>query len=203
MRLQQRDIEVMQKINGFGFATIEQIKAFMQVGNTAAYVRVKKLVDHGYLQRQRILHGDARIHSLTEKGRMACSDVLPPCGEIRLGTFKHDLALVDLAIRLEQQNGGYFIPPRRIRHNEGLSGVGQIGHIPDGYLHVDEDKPIAIELELSIKSHIRLRSIIEGYGGDLSVKEVWYFTSQADVARAIEKVAKGYSFIKLFMQESC
>lgn len=201
MRLQPRDINVMQKLNGFGFCTIEHIRAFMQVGMTAAYVRVKKLVDHGYLHRQRILHGNARIHSLTEKGRMACNDVLPPYSDIRLGTFKHDLALVDLAIQLELQTGGYFTPPRRIRHNEGLSGVGQIGHIADGYLHIGDDKPIAIELELSIKSHIRLRSIIEGYGGDLSIKEVWYFTPYADVARAIEKVASGYSFIKIMMQE--
>lgn len=201
MRLQQRDINVMQKLNGFGFATIDHIRAFMQAGMTAAYVRVKKLVDHGYLHRKRILHGDALIHSLTGKGKVACNDVLPPYFDIRLGTFKHDLALVDLAIELERQTGGYFIPPRRIRHNEGLSGVGQIGHIPDGYLHIGEDKPIAIELELSIKSHNRLRNIIEGYGGDLSIKEVWYYTPNADVARAIEKVAGGHSFIKVFMKE--
>jgi hypothetical protein len=71
-------------------------------------------------------------------------------------------------------------------------------------LYLGDDKPIAIELELSVKSHIRLRHIIDGYGANLHVKEVWYYTPHADVARAVEKVAKGYSFIKIFtVEEMC
>ena len=98
---------------------------------------------------------------------------------------------------LEEETGGKFTPDRRIRHDEGLSGVGQLGHIPDGYLQIGEDKPIAIELELSVKSRARINSIINDYGGNLSVKEVWYYTDSQDVARAISKAADGYSFIKV------
>jgi hypothetical protein len=64
-------------------------------------------------------------------------------------------------------------------------------------LQLDGQKPIAIELELSVKSRARLNSIIEEYGGNLSVEEVWYYTDQSDVARALESAAKGYSFIKV------
>jgi hypothetical protein len=91
---------------------------------------------------------------------------------VNLGTFRHDFRLVDLGLMLEAETGGKFTPDRRIRHDEGLSGVGQIGHIPDGYLSICADKPIAIELELTVKSRARLQSIIHEYGGDLSVKEV-------------------------------
>ena len=197
MIFQERDIEILQWVNGFGFASADQIRQFMKVGNTAAYVRIKKLVEGGYLSRERILHGQARIHKVTKKGILASGDAVLPLKYVNLGTFRHDFKLVDLGLMLEEQTGGSFQPDRRIRHDEGLSGVGQLGHIADGYLHMGEDKPIAIELELSVKSRTRIQSIINGYGGNLGVKEVWYYTDQMNVVRAIEKAAHGFPFIKV------
>lgn len=197
MRFQERDAEILRWVNGFGFASADQIRQFMGVANTAAYVRVKKLVDAGYLTRERILHGQARIHRVTKQGVIATGDAVLPLTTINLGTFRHDFRLVDLALQLEAETGGQFVPDRRIRHNEGLSGVGVLGHTADGYLHIGDGKPIAIELELSVKSRTRIQSIIDGYGGNLSVDEVWYFTDQKEVAQAIAKAAQGYSFIKV------
>ncbi|MCB1563295.1 MAG: hypothetical protein KDJ75_06955 [Alphaproteobacteria bacterium] len=197
MIFQERDAEILRWVNGFGFASAEQIRQFMKVGNTAAYVRVKKLVEGGYLARERILHGQARIHKVTKKGVLASGDAVLPLNYVNLGTFRHDFKLVDLGLMLEEQTGGTFQPDRRIRHDEGLSGVGQLGHVADGYLHIGEDKPIAVELELSVKSRARIQSIIDGYGGNLAVKEVWYYTDQKSVAAAIGKAARGFSFIKV------
>ena len=197
MIFQDRDAEILRWVNGFGFATAEQIQKFMGVGQTAAYVRIKKLVEGGYLVRDRILHGQARIHKVTKKGVLACGDALLPVKDVNLGTFRHDMKLIDLALMLEERTGGHFIPDRRIRHDEGLSGVGQLGHIADGLLYIEGHKPVAIELELSIKSRARIQSIIDGYGGDLSIKEVWYFTDQQSVEQAISKAAKDYPFIKV------
>ncbi len=197
MIFQERDADVLRWVNGFGFASADQIRKFMGVGQTAAYVRLKKLVDGGYLERDRILHGQARIHKVTKKGIMASGDGILPLKYVNLGTFRHDFKLVDVALMLEAQTGGKFTPDRRIRHNEGLSGVGQLGHIADGHLYIGEDKPIAIELELSVKSRARINSIINDYGGNLAVKEVWYYTDNKEVVRAISKAAKGFSFIKV------
>ncbi len=197
MIFQERDAEILRWINGFGFASAEQIKTFMKVGNTAAYVRLKKLVDGGYLTRERILHGQARIHKLTKKGVLASGDAVLPLQYVNLGTFRHDYKLIDLALMLEEETGGSFQPDRRIRHDEGLSGVGQLGHIADGLLSIGQDKPIAIELELSVKSRARIKSIINDYGGNLSVKEVWYYTDNKEVVRAISQASKGFDFIKV------
>lgn len=197
MMFQERDAAILRRVNGFGFASAEHIRRFMGVGQTAAYVRIKKLVEGGYLTRERVLHGQARIHKVTKKGVTASGDALLPLKYVSLGTFRHDYTLVDLALWLEAQTGGRFHPDRRIRHDEGLSGVGQLGHIADGYLYIGEDKPIAIELELSVKSRKRIQDIIHGYGGNLAVKEVWYFTDQQTVQHAIQKAASGFSFIKI------
>ena len=197
MVFQERDGDVLRWVNSFGFASADQIKKFMGIGQTAAYVRLKKLVNGGYLERERILHGQARIHKVTRRGVIASGDGILPLKYVNLGTFRHDFRLVDLALMLEEETGGRFTPDRRIRHDEGLSGVGQLGHRPDGYLHIGDDKPVAIELELSVKSRARIQSIIHDYGGNLSVKEVWYYTDNTEVARAISKAADGYSFIKV------
>jgi len=197
MIFQERDAEILRWINGFGCASAEQISGFMKVSGAATYLRIKKLVEGGYLVRDRVLHGQARIHMVTKKGITASDDALPPVTDVHMGTFRHDFMLVDLALMLEAQTGGIFTPDRRIRHNEGLSGGGLSGHIADGYLHIGEDKPIAIELELSLKSRARIRSIVDEYGGNLAVKEVWYYTDRPDVARAIQQAADGFSFIKV------
>ena len=197
MIFQKRDAQVLQWINSFGFATAEQIQKFMKIKKTTAYVRIKKLVDGGYLTRERLLHGEGRLHKVTKLGVLASTDGLAPMKYITLGTFRHDLMLVDLALALEAETGGTFIPDRRFRHNEGLSGKGQLGRVADGYLFIGDDKPIAIELELSVKSRARIADVIKTYGGDLGVKEVWYYTDQKSVVHALQKAAKGYSFIKI------
>jgi DNA-binding Lrp family transcriptional regulator len=198
MIFQERDRQILQWVNGFGFASVDQIKEHMGVTAAAAYVRVRKLVEGGYLARERILHGQARIHKVAKKGVLASGDGVLPLNYVNLGTFRHDFMLVDLALRLERETGGTFVPNRRIRHNEGLSGLGQLGHIPDGYLHVEGEKePIAVELELSVKSRLRIEEIINGYGGNLNIREVWYYTDSREVKRAIEKAAEGFSFIKV------
>jgi len=195
----KRDEKILRWINGYGFANADQLMRYMDVQKSSCYARLKKLIEGGYLEHEYVLHGASGIYKCTKKGTIAASDHIPPAGDIRLGTFKHDLSLVDLGLKLEAETGGSFIPQRQIRHDEGLSGVGQLGHVADGYLNLEgEDKPIAIELELSVKSRARLNSIIEGYGGNLAVKEVWYYTNNASVKSALQKAAHSYSFIKIF-----
>ena len=199
MRFVERDGEILRWMNGFGFANADQIMRFMGVKKSSCYARLKKLIEGGYLEHEYVLHGLSGIYKLTQKGTIASGDHLRGSGEIRLGTFKHDLALVDLALDLTDKTGGSFIPQRRIRHDEGLSGVGQTGHVADGYLYLPEqEKPIAVELELTVKARSRLNAIIQDYGGNLAVSEVWYFCKEQSVISALQKAAQGYSFIKIF-----
>lgn len=198
MIFQARDEAMLRWINGFGFVNALQVQRFMQVNRPAAYARLKKLEDAGYIRHQYILHGQAGIYRVTKLGAQRAGDDLLPLQTLRMGSFNHDLLIIDLAHRLEAWSGGRFVPERRIRHDEGLSGVGQTGHIADGFLYLEgKDDPIAIELELTLKGRERLRKIIEAYSLDFSVDQIWYFTDSDSVQRSVEQLSKGYPFIKV------
>lgn len=199
MRLMPRDEQVLKWINGFGCVTADQIARFLGVPKPAFYHRLKKMTEAGFLTHEYVLHGCAGVYKLTKLGTQICGDGLSPLKEINLGIFRHDLALVDLSLDITQELKGEILPHRRIRRDLGLRGVGQAGHIADAYFYAATlDKPVAIELELTMKGRTRLNEIINNYGGDLSVREVWYFSPERGVRSAVEKASQGYSFIKIF-----
>jgi hypothetical protein len=58
-------------------------------------------------------------------------------------------------------------------------------------------KKIAVEVELSVKGQRRLESIIDFYTKNFHYDEVLYFVEREDVRRALQKVTKGLSFVKI------
>ena len=54
-------------------------------------------------------------------------------------------------------------------------GHANRGHLPDAVLHTD-DARIAVEVELTLKSRVRLKSIVEELGRDYD--RVWYFVPE-------------------------
>lgn len=114
-----------------------------------------------------------------------------------MGSYEHDLQLVDLAMTLEKQTGGQFVTERRIRQERGLAGIGVHGHVSDGLLELDGHKPTAIELELSTKGWRRLKSIMSDYAADLDIGGVWYFAGSDAIARRLQRAAEGHPFIKV------
>jgi DNA-binding MarR family transcriptional regulator len=80
MMIVPRDIKIMRWIHGHGFVVTRQVVEFMGVGKSAGSLRVKKLSDAGYLERQRIFHGQPRVLTLTKKGVDLIDDGL---GEMR------------------------------------------------------------------------------------------------------------------------
>ena len=189
MKFTERDRRLLLWINGHGFVSVSQVAEWMGVSDPFAYSRVKKLLNGGYLKRDRVLHNSKRIHSLTLKGKAACGDDLPILNRVNLGTFIHDMKLVDLSLKLEKDFDGEFVPERRIKQLKGLSGVGKKGHSPDGILELT-DKKIAVELELSVKSRSRLKEIMNEYARNLELNEIWYFTDSVSVRNAISRAAE-------------
>lgn len=149
-----------------------------------------------FLEHQWPFRGE-RAYLPTKRAVARAGDELPPLNRITLGSYVHDLQLVDLAHWLVKETNGAFTPERRLRHERGLIGVGVAGHVADGLLDLGNGKPIAIELELSTKAKRRLAKIIRGYLSDLSIAEVWYFTGSLAVRSGVERAVGDHAFIKI------
>lgn len=202
MRFTDRDRRLLFWINGHGFATVEQIARWMKVTPAFSYSRVKKLINAGFLNRQRILHNSKRIHTISKQGKQAIGDELPIQKKLNLGSYIHDVKLIDLSLDLIDAHGGSFMPERRIRQLKGLSGVGSVGHIPDGILELETENKIAIELELTVKSKERLSKIMNEYAANLEFKEIWYFVEEDMVKSAISKAAEKAGVYNLQIKEN-
>ena len=187
MRLTERDILLFKWINGHGFVTADQINRFLSVAKTTGYRRIKKLVDHGYIKREKILHSAGAAHFITKQAKDACGDNLEILKKISLGGYIHDLALVDLSLDLEKNYQANFISERRLRLWGGIGGVGVEGHMPDGILELSNGKKWAIELELSVKAASRLDKIMRFYNCNFDYNEVHYFMSDQVVKNAVQK----------------
>jgi len=192
-----RDARLLRWINGHGFVTVQQAATWLDIRYQTCHRRLKRLVDGGYLTTTRVGHSRYAFR-LVKAGVIMCGDDLPPLKIIAMGSYHHDLQLVDLAMLVEKQTGGHFVTERRIRHDRCLSGVGVHGHVPDGLLEFDDRKPIAIELELSTKGWRRLGSIVADYAANLDIGEVWYFAGSGRLCQRLKRAADGYSFIKIF-----
>ncbi len=202
MNLTQRDQHLLQWINGHGFVTVQQAATWMGVCYFIGWRRISRLTDAGYLQHKRFEHAAPRAHWLTNKGWKTSGDHLKAPKAINRVTYFHDTMLVDLAQALVAETGGMFTPERRLRANLFAEGRKTKGHLPDGLLHLDGQKPIAIELERSVKGADRLRKIVTDYVVDTKLQEVWYFVTNADVRRMIEKATRPYSGFQIRMWEA-
>src|SRR3990167_10601240 len=138
MRVTKRDLKLMDWINRAGFVTIHQIAKWLGVAVSTAYLRIKKLVCHGYLIHERIFHGAPGVYRVSLKGVYISGNALPPLRQIRLSTYHHDLIVIDLSLILIARYGGSFVYERELRHQEGQYQLGQKGHISDGLLTLEE-----------------------------------------------------------------
>lgn len=206
MYLTARDRHMLQWINGHGFVTTDQAATWMGVCGRVGRRRLRNLVDGGYLQRKRFAFNDPQFHWLTKQGWEASGDHLKPPQRINRVTYLHDRVLVDLSQQLVAHTKGDFVPERRLRAERRAKtrwrkGGWKEGHTPDGLLYVGDRKPIAIELEISLKESNRLRKIITDYVVDRDLREVWYFVTNNTVRRAVERTTRPYSDFKIFSIE--
>ena len=192
MKVQDRDLRLLRWINEVGFVESRHIAFFMAVSLRTAEIRVKKLIDAGFLARSRIFHGMAGACHLTRSGVQLCGSELPALRRINLGSYQHDLTVLDLSLELLKYRGGHYSYERVLRHEVGKHSIGDRGHLPDGVLSDANGKSIAIEVELSQKGRHRLESIFNHHSLSIpfDYDELWYFCGQAHVERLLQPIVK-------------
>ncbi|OPY61662.1 MAG: hypothetical protein A4E56_01897 [Pelotomaculum sp. PtaU1.Bin065] len=185
MLITDRDLVIIRWINSHRLVTAEHVKKKFLMSRQSAYRRLKILVEAGYLAYERIFISKPGVYRVTQKGVAVSEDDLPPKG-VCLGTYHHDIEIVTLAINLEERTGGKWVPERRIRQELGLKGVGQAGHVPDGFLLLP-DKRVAVEMEQTKKGDARMAKIISYYKNEPTIAEVWYFCCTDTIVKRVSK----------------
>ena len=100
-----------------------------------------------------------------------CGFNVPLLKQYPLGSFKHDLLVTSVSLKLVRKYDCSYTTDREFRHEKGLAGVGNKGHSPDSVLHMD-DKDYAIEIEINTKARARLDKIMKHYLQELFFVQV-------------------------------
>lgn len=172
--LTERDVEILNFINHFGFCEMPQVEKRFNVRGARGYQLMQRLIQMGLVKHERIFYGRHGIFRLTSKGASYTS--LPPMDKVPVGIYEHQLNIIEVFLKLRLlYPEANWISERQLLHEKYFDGVGKSGHVSDGILVLPDNKQIAIEVELSVKGKKRIEGILKGYGSQFQLAEVWYF----------------------------
>lgn len=193
--LTERDLKIIRWVNSHRAVTMQQIAKKFELSAEVVKKRLRRLKSVGYLVYEKLFFNEPGVFMAGAKGVALAGDNLPPARFLP-GSYRHDLRLVDLALRLESETGAHWQTERQLRHEKGLKGMGTPGHCPDGILiFPGSDDRIAVELELSPKGAERIVKILKEYARR-QYKEVWYFVGCDYLAARIKTPV--LPFIRVF-----
>ena len=196
MKITERDIEILEFINDFGFCGMPEIEKRFSIKRPLGYRLLRRLVREGYVSHKRLFYSGYGLYYLTGKGAH-CTD-LPPIERIAVGYYDHQVSLIHVYLGLRQRHpDATWTSERRLKHDKFYDGVGKHGHVADGILTLADGRKIAIEVELSVKGKNRVERILKNYGAQFSFSEVWYFCSPA-VMKVLTPLVEKMSFIKIY-----
>lgn len=196
MKLTSRDKEILQFINAVGWCIAPQIGRRFSMKWWIVYRRMLLLKKAGLVEHLRMSIEYHGVFYLSHQGAKYTD--LPPVDGISKGIYDHQRMLVDVVLTLcERHPEATWVSERHLVHEKFFDGVGKRGHVSDGLLIFPDGKRVAIEVELSVKGKHRIEGILKSYGGQLDIKEVWYFCSQSALSMLTVMAAKR-SFIKIF-----
>lgn len=196
---EQRDMRIIKFINQFGFCEMPQIEKQFGLNKPRAYKIMQRLVKRGYVIHERIFFHRHGIYRVTREGaRLTC---LPKLDKVPVGVYEHQLAVVEIYIKLMRQYPDAQWMSERIIRKFGYMprvGRGREKHFADALLYLPDEKVVAIEVELTMKSKRRLNDIFTAYMCQLEIKEVWYFCAP-EIFEKVKKQAEKFSkLIKVY-----
>ncbi len=160
MVLMERDIAIIKEIQKWRFLLSRQIKVLCGFsGQRACDRRLKKLIEAGYIERKHFLYGVPRLYFVTKRAeRLLDLEYYTP--NVRIEQITHDIAVIDTAIYLINNEGvekSSITTEREMKHK---AGFGNPKHFPD-FEYTKDNKIYCVEIELSAKKPITLEKNIK------------------------------------------
>jgi hypothetical protein len=200
--LGNRERQILDWIARIGAADARQVMARFGLKHTAAYERLKPLVEMGLLDHHRLLHLQPGLYFATAKGLRTCGLEQLPVHRVGVSTFAHDRAVASAAVGLHRGLPEWeLLGERELRALEAECGhlVGSVRlregavrpafHRPDLLLHRPAGGALAIEVELSVKAQPTLQSILRAYARARHLAGVYYLADRRPAA-ALERAAQ-------------
>jgi hypothetical protein len=165
--------------------------------------RLRYLAQDGEARSHRLLHGAPALHVLTRRGLRAAGRPELEAVSVSASGFAHALAVARVA-RILERSGRHVGGERELRAFERLEGrplaSAEVGLARDGGIALhrpdlvcwDGPRPVAIEVELTVKAPERLAAIVRGWARSRLVDGVVYYATPAaarSLARAIRREA--------------
>jgi hypothetical protein len=195
-----RDRELVGYVGRHGVVAIEHVMAAMGVGRTATYNRVAACIERGLLERLDLLRSEPRLLRATRDGLRYAGIGGLPVAVPSPGSADHWLRCATTAQLLgEEFDPSQLITERELILAEQIEqrpiASAKVGEWLDGSprLHrpdlavLTEDRPIAVEVELSAKSPRRLKGVIRAWRRASWVSEVRYYCEPGATRRAVER----------------
>ena len=200
-----------------GAITAEALARRHDVTVAAARARLLAAERAGLLARQRPLAGQPALYAATRRGLRACgSQGLDPCS-VRPSNAGHLIACAWAAAALERSYPGHrVVGERELRRDERASGAAlasaPLARRPDGASRLDRPElalwpcsprpslPVAVEVELTVKSPRRLLEICKAWARARSVAGVLYLIApevKRPLMRAIADASAGARIVAI------
>jgi DNA-binding Lrp family transcriptional regulator len=196
IQLTDRDINILNFINEFGFCELPHIQDRFGIQRPRCYQIMQRLVKAGLVKHQRIFYERHGIFRVTSSGAQYTK--LPALEKIPLGNYDHHLMVIKVYNKLRQLDPEInWISERRLIQEKFCDGVGKRGHLADGMIILPDGSQIAIEVELHLKGKVRTERILKGYGAQFSIKEVWYYCREGMI-KAFATMTEKLPFVKVY-----
>jgi hypothetical protein len=198
-----RDAEIVDWVGRLGAAAAEHVMGRFQMGRSWAYHRLNQLVADGLLEQHQLLYRQPGLYVATPEGLRWRG--LQRLGTHRLspGGFQHAWEVATVAVGLHHGLTEWTVlSEREIRVLEGERGelvasvrLGDLPggrpalHRPDLALLSNDDRVVAVEVELSVKAARRLTAICRGWARARHVDHVYYLAGPAPataISRAVQ-----------------
>ena len=191
---------ILEWLARIGAGSAIEVAQACRVSPRVAQGRLAALQERGEVRSRRLLHGSPALHVLTRSGLRAAGRAELEPVVLSAGGFAHMLAVARVAVALE--DAGHDVGgERELRAWERLEGrplaSAELGFGPDGGLALhrpdlvcwDGTRPIAVEVELTVKAPARLAAIVRGWARSRLIYGVVYYATPA-VARALARAVR-------------
>jgi len=192
----ERDRKIIREIDRWRVCQGRHIKELAEFsGQRACDRRLRKLVQAGYISREKILYGVAGIYRVTNKGAKL-EGLGNARNKIRIEQIRHDIAVLDTAIYFNKVHGIAYKDIRTEIELHRLDGFGKRTHRPD-FVFKKDGKTICVEIELALKSKNRFENIMSNNFLDYE-RQIWIVPDlECKIAKTLQNSKIMYSNIEI------